>query len=47
MQARTLAVYDRLLGTLLERRFIEASCHTACVDAPRDNLDLRYLSLRF
>jgi glycosyltransferase involved in cell wall biosynthesis len=34
MQARTLAVYDQLLGTLLERRFIEAASHTACVDVP-------------
>ncbi len=34
MQRRTLAVYDRLLGTTLERRFIEASAPPAAVDAP-------------
>ena len=34
MQRRTLAVYDRLLGTLLERRFIEAPTPPACVDVP-------------
>jgi glycosyltransferase involved in cell wall biosynthesis len=34
MQAGTLAVYDRLLGTLLERRFIEVSARPAAVDVP-------------
>jgi glycosyltransferase involved in cell wall biosynthesis len=33
MQRRTLAVYDRLLGTALERRFTEASSPPACADA--------------
>ena len=34
MQRRTLAVYDRLLGTSLERRFAEASGPLIPVDAP-------------
>ncbi len=35
MQRSTLAVYDRLLGTLLERRFVEACARPAgAVDAP-------------
>jgi glycosyltransferase involved in cell wall biosynthesis len=34
MQRRTLEVYDRLLGTTLEWRFIEASAPPAAVDAP-------------
>ena len=34
MQRRTLAVYDRLLGTILEEHFLEASALPACVDAP-------------
>jgi hypothetical protein len=35
MQRRTLAVYDRLLGTDLERHYLEASAPPAYVDAPR------------
>jgi glycosyltransferase involved in cell wall biosynthesis len=34
MQRRTLAVYDRLLGSSLERGFIEAPAPPAAVDAP-------------
>jgi hypothetical protein len=34
MQRRTLAVYDRLLGTSLERRFAEVSGRLIPVDAP-------------
>jgi glycosyltransferase involved in cell wall biosynthesis len=34
MQRRTLAVYDRLLGTVLERRFSEAAAGASLVDAP-------------
>ena len=33
MQRRTLAVYDRLLGTTLERHYLEASAGQASVDA--------------
>ena len=51
MQRRTLAVYDRLLGSSLERGFIEAPAPPACrgcpLSAPRDNLDFALLSLRF
>jgi glycosyltransferase involved in cell wall biosynthesis len=32
MQGRTLAIYDRLLGTALERRFLEASARALAVD---------------
>jgi glycosyltransferase involved in cell wall biosynthesis len=35
MQRRTLAVYDRLLGTVLERRFTERVAHRIPVDMPR------------
>ena len=41
MQRRTLAVYDRLLGTLLERRFAESRGRSRQPQF-RDNLDLRY-----
>jgi len=34
MQRSTLAVYDRLLGTILERRFIETSARSGHVDVP-------------
>jgi len=38
MQRGTLAVYDRLLGTALERRFVEASVAAPAVDAsPRQS----------
>ncbi len=43
MQLRTLAVYDRLLGTVLERRFRrgpQPAGFRGCF--PRENLDLRY-----
>ncbi len=35
MQRRTLAVYDRLLGTALERRFAERIAHRISVTTPR------------
>jgi glycosyltransferase involved in cell wall biosynthesis len=35
MQRRTLAVYDRLLGTALERRFAERIAHRISVTMPR------------
>jgi glycosyltransferase involved in cell wall biosynthesis len=35
MQRRTLAVYDRLLGTALERRFSERIAHRISVTTPR------------
>jgi glycosyltransferase involved in cell wall biosynthesis len=34
MQHRTMAVYDRLLGTVLERRFLESPARSFAVDAP-------------
>jgi glycosyltransferase involved in cell wall biosynthesis len=34
MQRRTLAVYDRLLGTFLERRFVEGCAQAASLDTP-------------
>jgi glycosyltransferase involved in cell wall biosynthesis len=35
MQRRTLAVYDRLLGTVLERRFVDKVAHGNRVSGPR------------
>jgi glycosyltransferase involved in cell wall biosynthesis len=35
MQRRTLAVYDRLLGTGLERRFLERIAHRIPAATPR------------
>jgi glycosyltransferase involved in cell wall biosynthesis len=37
MQRSTLAVYDRLLGTVFEPRFIETAAHRASVDVPPRN----------
>ena len=44
MQRRTLAVYDRLLGTVLERRFAGNTEHSILVRNRRANLDLRPIS---